>query len=36
MRETPGSLDEMVSRDGHQNAENPGLMPGFCDALMIG
>lgn len=28
MRETPGSLDEMVSRGGHQNAENPGFDAG--------
>ncbi len=28
MRETPGSLDEMVSRDRHQIVENPGFAPG--------
>ena len=28
MRETPGSLDEMVSRGSHKNTENPGFDTG--------
>ena len=27
-RKTPGRLDEMVSRNGHQNEENPGFDAG--------